>query len=133
MVTFIQEKQNNNRMSKEDLIPYKPGQSGNPNGRPKKIVTKLKELGYSKDDINQTYMNMCAMNRKELEAIDKDRTGNYTIIEQIIAGALVKAHDKNSLYNLETLVTRVHGKPKETVDNNIKTDEPITITLNLKQ
>jgi hypothetical protein len=120
-------------MSKEDLIPYKPGQSGNPNGRPKKIVTKLKELGYSKDDINQTYMNMCAMNRKELEAIDKDRTGDYTIIEQIIAGALVKAHDKNSLYNLETLVTRVHGKPKETVDNNIKTDEPITITLNLKQ
>ena len=120
-------------MAKEDLIPYKPGQSGNPNGRPKKIVTKLKELGYSKDDINQTYMNMCAMNRQELEQIDKDKTGQYTIIEQIIAGSLTKAHDKNSLYNLETLVTRVHGKPKETLDNNIITEEPITITLNLKQ
>jgi hypothetical protein len=120
-------------MSKEDLIPYKPGQSGNPNGRPKKIVTKLKELGYSKDDINQTYMNMMAMNRQELEQIDKDKTGQYTIIEQIIAGSLTKAHDKNSLYNLETLVTRVHGKPKETLDNNIITEEPITITLNLKQ
>jgi hypothetical protein len=120
-------------MSKEDLIPFKKGQSGNPNGRPKKIVTKLKELGYSKDDINQTYMNMCAMNRQELELIDKDKTGQYTIIEQIIAGSLVKAHDKNSLFNLETLVTRVHGKPKETLDNNIKTDEPIIITLNLKQ
>jgi hypothetical protein len=108
-------------------------QNINTQGRPKKIVTQLKELGYSKDDINQTYMNMCAMNRQELESIDKDKTGQYTIIEQIIAGSLVKSHDKNSLYNIEALVTRVHGKPKETVDNNIKTDEPITITLNLKQ
>jgi len=105
----------------------------NKNGRPKKIITQLKDIGYSKDDINQTYMNMCGMTRQELEAIDKDKTGQYTIAEQIIAGALVKAHDKNSLFNIETLVTRVHGKPKETVDNNIKTDEPITITLNLKQ
>lgn len=119
-------------MSKEDLIPYKKGQSGNPNGRPKKVVTKLKELGYSKDDINQTYMNMLGMTRQELEAIDKDKSGQYTIAEQIIAGSLVKAHDKNSLFNIETLVTRVHGKPKETVDQNLKTDEPITITLNLK-
>ena len=120
-------------MSKEDLIPFKKGQSGNPNGRPKKVITKLKELGYSKDDVNQTYLNMMGMSRQELEAIDKDKTGTYTIAEQIIAGALVKSHDKNSLFNLETLVTRVHGKPKETVDNNIKTEEPITITLNLKQ
>lgn len=119
--------------NERNLIPAQKGEVRNPNGRPKKIVTKLKELGYSKDDINQTYMNMCAMNRQELEAIDKDKTGQYTIIEQIIAGSLVKAHDKNSLFNLETLVTRVHGKPKETLDNNIKTDEPIIITLNLKQ
>lgn len=119
--------------NERNLIPAQKGEVRNPNGRPKKIVTQLKELGYSKDDINQTYMNMCAMNRQELEAIDKDKTGQYTIIEQIIAGSLVKSHDKNSLYNIEALVTRVHGKPKETVDNNIKTDEPITITLNLKQ
>ena len=107
-------------------------QNINQNGRPKKVVTKLKELGYSKDDVNQTYMNMMGMTRQELEAIDKDKSGTYTIAEQIIAGALVKAHDKNSLFNIETLVTRVHGKPKETVDQNIKTEEPIKITLNLK-
>ena len=107
-------------------------QNINTQGRPKKVVTKLKELGYSKDDINQTYMNMLGMTRQELESIDKDKSGQYTIAEQIIAGSLVKAHDKNSLFNIETLVTRVHGKPKETVDQNLKTEEPITITLNLK-
>ena len=42
---------------------------------------------------------MCGMARQELELIDKDKTGQYTIAEQIIAGALVKAHDKNSLFN----------------------------------
>jgi hypothetical protein len=120
-------------MNDHNLKPIQKGEVRNPNGRPKKIVTKLKELGYSKDDISQTYLNMMAMSRKELELIDKDKSGTYTIAEQIIAGALVKSHDKNSLFNLETLVTRVHGKPKETVDNNIKTDEPIIITLNLKQ
>ena len=119
--------------NEQNLKPFKKGEVHNPNGRPKKVVTKLKELGYSKDDISQTYMNMMGMTRQELEAIDKDKSGIYTIAEQIIAGALVKSHDKNSLFNIETLVTRVHGKPKETVDNNIKTEEPITITLNLKQ
>ena len=119
--------------NEKNLIPAKKGEVRNPTGRPKKIITQLKDIGYSKDDINQTYMNMCGMTRQELEAIDKDKSGQYTIAEQIIAGALVKAHDKNSLFNIETLVTRVHGKPKETVDNNIKTDEPITITLNLNK
>lgn len=119
--------------NEQNLKKFLPGNNANPNGRPKKVVTKLKELGYSKDDISQTYMNMMGMTRQELEAIDKDKSGTYTIAEQIIAGSLVKSHDKNSLFNIETLVTRVHGKPKETVDNNIKTEEPITITLNLKQ
>ena len=123
----------NNPKVLDNLKPFKKGEVANPNGRPKKVITQLKDIGYSKDDINQTYMNMCGMTRQELEAIDKDKSGQYTIAEQIIAGALVKAHDKNSLFNIETLVTRVHGKPKETVDNNIKTEEPITITLNLKQ
>lgn len=122
----------NNPKVLDNLKPFEKGVVQNPNGRPKKVVTKLKELGYSKDDVNQTYMNMMGMTRQELETIDKDKSGIYTIAEQIIAGALVKAHDKNSLFNIETLVTRVHGKPKETVDQNIKTEEPIKITLNLK-
>ena len=120
-----------NEKSLKNLKPFSSEYQPSKNGRPKKIVTQLKDIGYSKDDINQTFMNMTAMSRKELEHIDKSE--DYTILERIIAGVLLKSHDKNSLFNLEMLITRVHGKPKETVDNNIKTDEPITITLNLKQ
>lgn len=112
-----------------NLQPFKKGEVSNPTGRPKKLVTQLKGLGYSKDDINQTLMNMVAMSREELTAIDK--SNDYTILERIVAGALLKSHDKNSLYSLETLLTRVHGKPKEEVETTIRTEEPIRITLKL--
>jgi hypothetical protein len=112
-----------------NLQPFKKGEVSNPTGRPKKLVTQLKGLGYSKDDINQTLMNMVAMSREELTAIDK--SNEYTILERIVAGALLKSHDKNSLYSLETLLTRVHGKPKEEVETTIRTEEPIRITLKL--
>jgi hypothetical protein len=113
----------------QNLKPFKAGNNANPNGRPKKLVTQLKGLGYSKDDINQTLMNMVAMSREELTEIDKGN--DYTILERIVAGALLKSHDKNSLFSLETLLTRVHGKPKEEVETTIKTEEPIKITLKL--
>ena len=54
-------KQNNNRMSKEHLIPYKPGQSGNPNSRPRKYVSLLKEQGYKLAEINDTIQAMMSM------------------------------------------------------------------------
>ena len=112
-----------------NLQPFKKGVVTNPNGRPKKLVTQLKGLGYTKDDINQTLMNMVAMSREELTEIDK--SNDYTILERIVAGALLKSHDKNSLFSLETLLTRVHGKPKEEVETTIRTEEPIKITLKL--
>ena len=61
--------------NEKNLKPFVKGQVANPNGRPKKVITQLKDIGYSKDDINQTYMNMCGMTRQELEAIDKDKSG----------------------------------------------------------
>jgi hypothetical protein len=45
-----------------------------------------------------------------------------TILEKTIAAAMRKSLEKGSLYSLETLLTRVYGKPKETVDTNNKTE-----------
>jgi len=106
-----------------------PGQpSPNPNGRPKKLITQLKDIGYTKTQVEDTILTMLTMTRKELERIDKD--DEFTILERIIAGTLVKSHDKNSLYNLEMLLTRSQGKPKETIDQTI-TNKDWCITLNL--
>ena len=103
--------------------------SPNPNGRPKKLISQLKEIGYTKTQVAEdTILTMLTMARKELEQIDKD--DQFTILERIIAATLVKSHDKNSLFNLELLLTRSQGKPKETIDQTI-TSKDYTITLNL--
>jgi hypothetical protein len=118
-------KQNNNRMSKEHLIPFKPGQSGNPNGRPRKYVSLLKEQGYKLAEINDTIQAMMSMDLEELKTVwDNPKA---TILEKTIAAAMRKSLEKGSLYSLETLLTRVYGKPKEQMD--IQTDNRIEIVF----
>jgi hypothetical protein len=118
-------KQKHNRMSKEHLIPYKPGQSGNPNGRPRKYVSLLKEQGYKLAEINDTIQAMMSMDLEELKTVwDNPKA---TILEKTIAAAMRKSLEKGSLYSLETLLTRVYGKPKEQMD--IQTDNRIEIVF----
>jgi hypothetical protein len=100
----------------KNLIPYKKGQSGNPKGRPRKFVCQLKDLGYNKQDINQTIENMMAMTLSELADVYKDE--NATILEKTIAGAMKKSLERGSLYSIETLISRVHGTPKAEIDLN---------------
>jgi hypothetical protein len=116
----------------ENLKPFKKGEDERRNlqGRPQKLITQLKEIGYTKSQVEDSVNAMLTLSRKELEKID--RGDEYTIFERIIAGALLKSHDKNSLFNLEMLLTRSQGKPKETIDQTIESKN-FTITLNLDE
>jgi len=106
----------------KNLIPYQKGQTGNPNGRPRKFVCQLKDMGYNKQDINQTIENMMAMTLNELADIFKDE--HATILERTIANAMRKSLEKGTLYSLETLISRVHGVPTQTVNQTIS-EKPI--------
>ena len=44
---------------------------------------------------------------------------NATILEKTVANALKKSLEKGSLYSLDTLMSRVYGKPKETVSQEV--------------
>ena len=116
----------------ENLKPFKPGEDERRHmqGRPQKLITQMKEIGYTKTQVEETMLSMLSLGRKELEKIDKG--DEYTIMERTIAGALLKGHDKNSLFNLEMLLTRSQGKPKETIDQTIQSKN-FTITLNLDE
>lgn len=107
-------------MANEDnLIPFVKGQSGNPNGRPRKFTSILKDIGYKQSEINDTIQNMLGMTIDELKVIAQDE--NTTILEKTVANALFRSFKKGSLYSVETLITRLYGKPKEqvSVDGNM--------------
>jgi hypothetical protein len=97
--------------------PFKKGQSGNPNGRPKKFVTLLKEMGYKRSEINDTIQAMLAMDMEELKDVWDDK--NATILEKTIASAMKKSIEKGSLYSMETLLSRVFGMPKQEIEQTI--------------
>ena len=94
-------------------------------GRPKKYVTQLKEIGYKLSEINDTIQVMLSMNVDELKLVWDDP--NATILEKTIANAMRKSLEKGSLYSIETLLSRVYGKPKETAE--VQTDSKIEVVF----
>jgi hypothetical protein len=57
-----------------------------------------------------------SMNMNELK--DVWDNPNATVLEKTIAGAIKKSIEKGSLYSIETLLSRVFGKPKEQVEQS---------------
>jgi hypothetical protein len=93
---------------------WKPGESGNPKGRPKKPVLTMKVEGYKLAEINDTIQMMCSMTMEELKKVwDNPKS---TILERTIASALRKSIEKGNLDSMETLMNRVYGKPNEKLD-----------------
>ena len=58
----------------ENVRPYqmKPGETLNPNGRPRKIYTILKESGYTKDDVRTAFNEIAWADIDGLQKIFKD-------------------------------------------------------------
>jgi hypothetical protein len=104
---------------------WEKGESGNPNGRPRKYVSLLKEHGYKLSEINDTIQNMMAMDLEELKGVFENPKA--TILEKTVANAMKRSLEKGSLYSIETLLTRVYGKPREQMD--INTDNKIEIVF----
>lgn len=113
-----------------NLIPYKKGETGNPHGRPRKFVTTLKESGYKLHEINDCIQVMLQMTLSELAEVLTD--DNATILEKTIANAMRNSLKKGSLYSIDTLLSRVFGKPKEQVETKNLTALTGKITIEVK-
>lgn len=99
------------------LYPMEKGETRNPNGRPKKYTTLLKEYGYRLSEIEDTIKVMLTMTPQDLKGVWDNPVA--TILEKTIANALIKSLSKGSLYSIETLLSRSFGKPRETTDVQI--------------
>lgn len=93
------------------------GETANPNGRPRKFTTALRENGYKLSEINDTIQVMLQMTVDELKEVWMNPNG--TILEKTIANALQKSISRGSLYSIDTLLSRVYGKPKESITQEL--------------
>lgn len=110
---------------------YRPakGETPNPNGRPKKWMTILIDNGYSKSQINDCYTALLAQTEDKLIELRDDKS--LDILVRKTAKALLKEWEKGTLYNQELMITRVHGQPKEEIDQTVTTTSyNITLDLN---
>jgi hypothetical protein len=116
--------------NEKNLKPFKKGEVANPNGRPKKYVSLLKESGYKLSEINDTIQAMMAMDMDELKSVWDNK--HATILEKTIANAMMTSLKKGSLYSLETLLSRAFGNPKQMTELTGANSEPIQIIINDK-
>ena len=107
-------------------MPMK-GESNNPNGRPRKWTSYLKDRGYKLSEINDCIQVLIEMDAAELKGVLINEQA--TILERTVAGALIKSLKKGDLIAIETLLSRVYGTPKQTI--NQKNENTFKITLNL--
>lgn len=114
----------------KDIEPrWEKGESGNPNGRPRKWISELKESGYKSSEVNDCILVMLSMTLEELADVYKNPKA--TILEKTVANALKRSLEKGSLYSLETLLSRAVGKPKESVDHTTMGERLTEVKINI--
>lgn len=106
-----------NPVKNSENTRFKPGVSGNPNGRPRKWVSQLTDIGYKKAEINDALMAMLAMSIEELGEVYTNP--DATILEKTIARALTQDIKKGRTTTIDKLIERVHGKAAQEIKNHV--------------
>lgn len=109
------------------LIPFKKGKEwkGNRFGRPRKLLTQIEAIGYSKGEVQGIINAILALSVDEVKNIAENNKAD--VLERTIARALIKSFEKGSLYSIDNLLSRSHGKPTEMVDIQAKEQKVVIV------
>jgi len=98
--------------NEKNLKKWKKGQSGNPKGRPRKLVSsviaKLKDKGceqVDKNAVKQVYQYLIGLTKDELTKMSND--SEVPMIFQVTAKSILS---KSGFEIIETMLDRAHGK-----------------------
>jgi hypothetical protein len=92
--------------NEKNLKHFKKGETGNPNGRPRKLPELDKLLA---------------------DVMGEEKDG-LSAAEAILKALRAKA-TKGDIRAAEVLLDRAYGKAKQTIDNNLNISQPLVITL----
>jgi hypothetical protein len=117
--------------NEENLIPFKKGQSGNPNGRPRKTysvhIAEIKKMGYeapTKTEYFDLVSLLLAMTEDDLKEFAEDQERPYWI--------RVLITDLNNKKTRSKLMTDyrdwLFGKAKQNLELDASIDGELTIT-----
>jgi hypothetical protein len=119
---------------------FEKGETGNPNGRPKKLVSsliaQLKEEGYegvTNGQISDVISLLLNLEKDRVKQLAED--AKQPIYVQRISRRLVTATDKEIGDFIDRQLDRAHGKPKQVNEHTGKDGEaliPTIITVRLQ-
>ena len=101
------------RVPNSEGTQFKKGKSGNPNGRPRKWVSTLTDIGYKKSEIHDCLRALMAMDMDELTDVYKNP--NATMLEKTVANALRADLKKGTTTTIDKIIERVDGKPAQEI------------------
>jgi hypothetical protein len=86
-------------------------------GRPRKWISDIKDQGYALSEITDAIQVLISLDTEQLHEIRNNPKS--TVLEITIASAIIRSIQTGNLDSIETLMTRVYGKPKEKIEQSI--------------
>lgn len=99
----------------------------NRNGRPRKIYTIVKEMGYSKDDLKTVFGELVWYSLNELKSVEND--DDKPIILRIVAGQLHEAKKKKDWGKIREILEHHIGKPTQKEEVEYKQGNQLQVEI----